>query len=271
MIGTMVETMPPTSAPREPDRKTLLGEFVRAHRESLAPEPSLGRRRTPGLRREELAARAGISATWCTWIEQGRDVQVSPQALARLALALALNRAERAYLFELAGRRDPLAPSPDDATEAPASLQAAVAALAHPAYGLDRLWNACCWNEAAERLFTGWLSEGCQRNLLRFVFVEPAARTLIPTGRTAPAACWRNSAPTSAAGSTIRACAKRSTACAATARCSKRNGTRRACSGARAACAYSRIPPMGSSQYTQFSFSPAERPDYKLVMLVPRP
>ena len=63
-------------------------------------EGQVGRRRTPGLRREELAARAGISATWCTWIEQARDVQPSPHALARLAAALALTRAERAYLGE---------------------------------------------------------------------------------------------------------------------------------------------------------------------------
>ena len=132
------------AAPTKTDRKMLLGAFVRAHRESLAPEPTLGRRRTPGLRREELAARAGIGATWCAWIEQGRDVQMSPQALGRLAQALALTRAERAYLFDLADRRDPQAPSPEETAEAPASLRAAVEAVAHPAYGLDRLWNACC-------------------------------------------------------------------------------------------------------------------------------
>ena len=54
------------------DQRRLLGDFVRAHREKLPPEGGAVRRRTPGLRREELAARAGISATWCTWIEQGR-------------------------------------------------------------------------------------------------------------------------------------------------------------------------------------------------------
>src|SRR5277367_7017123 len=89
------------------DQRRLLGEFVRAHRERVRPTPATGRRRTSGLRREELAARAGISVTWCTWIEQGRPVQASPEALGRIAHALTLTRAERAYLFELAGRLDP--------------------------------------------------------------------------------------------------------------------------------------------------------------------
>ena len=85
----------------------MLGEFVRTHRERIHPSAAVGRRRTPGLRREELAARAGISTIWCAWIEQGREVQASPKALARLAAALALTPAERATLFELAGRSGP--------------------------------------------------------------------------------------------------------------------------------------------------------------------
>jgi len=124
------------------DQRRLLGEFIRAHRERARPVEASGRRRTPGLRREELAAKAGISATWCAWIEQGRPVQASSEALDRLARALSLSRAERDYLFELAGRSDPdIRPDPD----IPASLLAAVTAVRHPAYGLDRLWDACCW------------------------------------------------------------------------------------------------------------------------------
>lgn len=161
------------------DQRKLLGEFLRAHRERLPPEWPSRRRRTPGLRREELAARAGISATWYAWIEQGREVQASPEALGRIAVALSLSPPERAYLFGLAGRLDPEAPSQSHAT-APASLVAVVAALEVPAYGLDRLWNACCWNAAAARLFRGWLDGEHQRNLLRFVFLSPAARKLIP-------------------------------------------------------------------------------------------
>jgi transcriptional regulator with XRE-family HTH domain len=162
------------------DQRQLLGAFVRAHREKLPPEGGGVRRRTPGLRREELAARAGISATWCTWIEQGRDVKASPQALARLARAMMLSRAERAYFFELSGKRDPDGPSPPDRADAPPSIVDAAQAIRHPAYGLDRLWNACAWNAAAKRLFPGWLDRDCQRNLLIFVFLDPAARDLIP-------------------------------------------------------------------------------------------
>src|ERR1700733_3818303 len=108
------------------DQRRLLGAFVRAHRERLRPDGNPGRRRTPGLRREELAARAGISATWCTWIEQGREVKASPQALGRLARALELSRAERAYLFDLAGQRDPEASMSEPVDDAPASLRTAV-------------------------------------------------------------------------------------------------------------------------------------------------
>jgi transcriptional regulator with XRE-family HTH domain len=165
---------------RDEEQRRLLGRFVRSHRERVAPDLPVRRRRTPGLRREELAARAGIGVTWCAWIEQGRNVCPSPETLARLAVALALTAAERTYLFELAGRRDPEAPRADPMAAAPASLRAMVAAMAEPAYGLDRFWNVCCWNAAAAHLFGGWLGEEAPGNLLRFVFTNPAARGLLP-------------------------------------------------------------------------------------------
>ncbi len=88
-----------------------LGAFLRAQREMLAPEkvglPAAGRRRTSGLRREELAQLSSISTTWYTWIEQGREVSVSPAALSRLAQALQLAPAARDYLFNLANVKDP--------------------------------------------------------------------------------------------------------------------------------------------------------------------
>ena len=159
-----------------------LGEFVRTQREKLpltdAGLPVGGRRRTPGLRREEVAQLAGLSTTWYTWIEQGRDVSVSPLALSRLAGALRLDRAERAYLFELAGKRDPEQPDSPLDDIAPA-VRACVDAIVSPAYVLDRSWNARVWNTHAERLFLGWLTPGADRNLLRFIFLNPAAHTLI--------------------------------------------------------------------------------------------
>jgi transcriptional regulator with XRE-family HTH domain len=158
-----------------------LGTFIRSHRERTTPQ-MLGldpgtRRRTPGLRREELAQLGGVSATWLTWIEQGRDVGVSPGALVRLARVLRLTAAERAYLFELSGKRDPEA-SPETEPVLTGELTAVIDAIASPAYALDRTWTALAWNRAAQRLFTGWLNSA-ERNLLRFVFLDPSARQLI--------------------------------------------------------------------------------------------
>ncbi len=159
-----------------------LGAFLRAHRERVAPAsiglPAGRRRRTPGLRREELAQLAGVSATWYSWIEQGREVSASPAALARIAGVLRLGRAERAYLFELAGKRDPDERG-GEGDPLPPAAQEAVAAIRAPAYILDRYWNARAWNAPAERLFTGWLDRAGERNLLRFIFLEPASRALI--------------------------------------------------------------------------------------------
>ena len=142
------------------DQRALLGAFLRAHREALTPraagqrEHPQGRRRTPGLRREEVAQLCGVSTTWYTWAEQGRDIALSAGALARLADALRLSAPERAYLFELARRRDPapVAAGPVPAP-APFELLAALQAIAAPAYILDRLWQVRGWNEPAGRLF----------------------------------------------------------------------------------------------------------------------
>jgi len=158
--------------------KRLLGAFIRAHRERLPPKTG-GRRRTPGWRREELAEAALVSVTWITWLEQGRDVTASPAALARLADALRLTPAERASLFDLAGKRDPLAVV-EIQTELPFDLLALPGHFDGPAYLLDAGWTARAWNAAAAELFVGWLdAESTERNLLRFVFLEPAAKKLL--------------------------------------------------------------------------------------------
>jgi transcriptional regulator with XRE-family HTH domain len=159
-----------------------LGDFVRSLRERLTPQdaglPAGRRRRTPGLRREEAALLAGLSVTWYTWLEQGREISLSPQALARLAAALRLGRAERVYLFELASKRDPKQPH-RESTSAPAAALAAVDLITTPAYILDRAWTALRWNASARHLFSGWLDGEADRNLLRFIFLEPAARSFI--------------------------------------------------------------------------------------------
>jgi transcriptional regulator with XRE-family HTH domain len=163
----------------ESNPRSLLGTFIRAHRERL-PLSSIaaGRRRTPGWRREELAEAAGVGLTWITWLEQGRDVSASPAALARLAEALRLNPAERASLFDLAGRRDPVEPG-QPPSDMPEQVLALPMLLTVPAYLLDHLWTARAWNPAAAKLFAGWLDAGGEKNLLRYVFLSQAAKDLI--------------------------------------------------------------------------------------------
>jgi len=165
------------------DHRRLLGAFVRARREAVVPDAPARRRRTPGLRREELAARAGIGVTWVAWIEQGREVRASAETLGRLADALNLTRAERAYLFALAERRDPADPFGAGRSDAPPAIAALVERLDCPAYGLDAAWTVCCANSAARRLFVGLLDGEERPNLLRYVFTSPHARDLLPDWR----------------------------------------------------------------------------------------
>ncbi|WP_343730137.1 helix-turn-helix transcriptional regulator [Duganella sp.] len=165
--------------------QTKLGEFIRAHRERTTPQsvgmPAGGRRRTPGLRREELAQLCDVSPTWLTWLEQGRGVAASGKLLARMAEVLHLTAAERSYLFSLAERLDPQ--HDDGAADAEDSLQAMVDAIDGPAYMLDRQWDAVAWNDHALALFGGWLdveeAAPARPNLLRFMFRSAAARGLI--------------------------------------------------------------------------------------------
>ncbi|MEU9061311.1 helix-turn-helix transcriptional regulator [Streptomyces sp. NPDC048430] len=108
-----------TAAAQVPEtdiRRHELAGFLRSRRERITPEqvglPRGRRRRTPGLRREEVAQLSAVGVTWYTWLEQARDIQVSPQVLDSLARALLLDRSERTHLFSLAGAVDP-APGSD--------------------------------------------------------------------------------------------------------------------------------------------------------------
>jgi transcriptional regulator with XRE-family HTH domain len=172
--------MPDTTMLLPEDQRRQLGAFIRTHREALAPGPAvLGRRRTPGLRREEVAQLCGLSTTWYTWVEQGRDIALSAAALARLADTLRLTAPERAYLFELTRRRDPAPPASGSGVAAvPDELLAVLRAAAAPAYLLDRQWHVRGWNDAAGRLFAPWFDSG-ETCLLRYVFLDPTARAFI--------------------------------------------------------------------------------------------
>ncbi|WP_079420560.1 helix-turn-helix domain-containing protein [Thiomonas intermedia] len=180
---------PPSSALSgdSPQGSRLLGEFIRLHRNRLSPAaaglPSAGRRRAPGLRREELASLCGVSATWITWLEQGRSVAASAKTLERLSHALQLSTAERAYLFELARRRDPSEPTaPPKAVDV---VLRSVHAMGHPAYVLNQRWDVVAGNAPAADLFLDWQADGTEAdptappNLFRFLFFNPQARLLI--------------------------------------------------------------------------------------------
>lgn len=162
-----------------------LGEFIRSHRERIKPKDvglrEMGIRRTPGLRREELAQLCVVSPTWLTWLEQGRPVSASAKVLTRLAEVMKLTSAERNYLFKLADKFDPHTPAAEQPT---IRLDHIVDAITVPAYILNRQWDAVEWNEAAKALFSGWLDgkKGAsprQPNLLAFMFMTQGARALI--------------------------------------------------------------------------------------------
>lgn len=163
-------------------RRKALGDFLRSARARLQPDmvglPAGGRRRTPGLRREEIAQLCDISITWYTWIEQGRDITVSAAVWSRLATVLSLSRAERHYLFELAESSDPLHDR-DDVQPLPSILAESVHSITAPAYILDRNWNVLARNQALLDLFKGWPDRVEHPNLMRFIFLDPAARELV--------------------------------------------------------------------------------------------
>lgn len=158
-----------------------LGSFLRDRRSRLQPiAEGSSRRRTPGLRREEVAARAGVSVTWYTWLEQGRGGLPSENVLERLASVLELDAAGREVLFLLAQQRPPrLAPvsSPPVSPE----LQRVLDAMPlTPAYVKTLTWDIVGWNAAASALtdFTPLPAE--KRNVLRRLFSESGMRTRLP-------------------------------------------------------------------------------------------
>ena len=134
-----------------------LAAFLRAHRERLSPAdvglPSGGRRRTPGLRREEVAALAGVGLTWYTWLEQGRDIGVSATFLDNLARVLKLDAAERRHLFLLAHERPPAEPGKTWCV-LPPMVRRLMHDLPHPAFVLNLRWDVLGFNARPLNLMT---------------------------------------------------------------------------------------------------------------------
>lgn len=137
-------------------RRRWLGSFLRAKRESLKPSdvglPSTERRRTPGLRREEVAILASVGVTWYTWLEQGRDITVSATILDSIASALRLEGQELEHLYILAERALPELNSAN--RRLAGTLERLLASIREiPAYIADRYWNVLAVNELGSYIF----------------------------------------------------------------------------------------------------------------------
>lgn len=164
-------------------RATELGEFLRSRRSRTDPAaagfPSTDRRRTPGLRREELASIAGVTVSWLAKLEQGRAHSVSAEVLDALARGLQLDSVERAHLFALAGfRSEPRDVARPQVTPALRTLLDDLDP--DPAYLLDRTWNIVAWNRAEADLFPGLLAHpGPAPNLLELVFTDDDLQRLM--------------------------------------------------------------------------------------------
>jgi transcriptional regulator with XRE-family HTH domain len=156
---------------------------LRKHRESVtiaADEKKAGerRRRTAGLRREEVAQMARISPTWYARLEQGKEVTPSGAALGRIADVLRLAPAERAYLFQVAQRVDPTGASNFAGTVASHAIESCVHSISYPAGVLDKYWTPLFWNAGLADLVPQWLN-GPERNVLRFMFLNMGVRALV--------------------------------------------------------------------------------------------
>ena len=149
-VPAATDRIAPAVADKAEQRREL-AVFLRSRRERIQPEevgfaPG-GRRRTPGLRREEVALLAGVGVTWYTWLEQGRDINVSTQVLESVSSTLRLDRQERNHLFTLAGLQ--LGPSLGDCSVLPESLQKTLDAVSpYPALVLNARYDILAFNQA---------------------------------------------------------------------------------------------------------------------------
>ncbi|WP_274654732.1 helix-turn-helix transcriptional regulator [Paenibacillus humicola] len=169
-------------------RLEALGAFLRSKRASIKPQsvglPAGARRRTPGLRREEIAQLAGVSATWYTWLEQGRDINVSAQVLDAIAGALRLTKDERDYMAALAlGNGQGIGADPaaaEDGPEIAPSLRRVLRELRScPTILSDRRCHIVGWNRAAAHVFVDFdRIPFAERNLIRLLFTRKELRSL---------------------------------------------------------------------------------------------
>ncbi|MFI5846103.1 helix-turn-helix transcriptional regulator [Catenuloplanes sp. NPDC051500] len=162
-----------------------LAAFLRSRRHRRSPEAAgLGGgagRRTPGLRREEVARLAGVSLTWYTWLEQGRNIRVSRQVLSSIARALNLSEMERQHLFLLADEKAPHSPVQPSAPVSEDVRQFLALLDPYPSWVFDRYFNIVAWNRATAALLAPIEDMPPERrNALALLFLEPLARRMLP-------------------------------------------------------------------------------------------
>jgi transcriptional regulator with XRE-family HTH domain len=166
-------------------QRAELAAFLRARREALTPEavklPRGRSRRTPGLRREEVALLAGVSVTWYTWLEQGRRINASTDVLRSIGRALRLDDAGLEHLVSLAQPVSPNGAAPATPDEVPSALRRLIDEFEPaPAYVLGPHWEFAAWNAAEARLYPPLERlEGIERNLIWVLFAHEGVRRLI--------------------------------------------------------------------------------------------
>jgi transcriptional regulator with XRE-family HTH domain len=194
--------MPPSEFPHIPDndgngaavrnedparerRRAELADFLRRRREQIKPEdvglPNGSRRRTPGLRREEVAQLADVGTTWYTWLEQGRDVRASLEVLEAICRALRLTPAERTHVI-LLGRGEEPAPCKATNERVSPTIRRLIENLGpNPAYVLGRRWDYLAWNRAACAVFGDFDAiPRAQRNHVWRFFTDSTRREMMP-------------------------------------------------------------------------------------------
>ncbi|HYR78711.1 MAG TPA: helix-turn-helix transcriptional regulator [Candidatus Dormibacteraeota bacterium] len=169
---------------RDEIRRQELSDFLRNRRGRIAPAdvglPATIRRRTPGLRREEVAQLAGMSATWYTWLEQKRPIGVSSGVLDNLARVLLLDPAERLQLFQLALRQPVLNSTSKPETVSPLIRRIIDQMDPIPALVIGRRWDVLAWNRGARAFFLDFEQVPAnERNMLWLLFTNPALRSLV--------------------------------------------------------------------------------------------
>ncbi|MDQ2902951.1 MAG: helix-turn-helix transcriptional regulator [Chloroflexota bacterium] len=169
----------------ESERRQALADFLRKRRARLSPSevglPPGFRRRTPGLRREEVAQLANIGTAWYIWLEQGRDVHPSAPVLESLAQALRLTLNERRHLFLLAGQSLPAHAFPTEERVSPVLQQVISDLHPNPVYVMGRRWDYLAWNNAAENVFAiAQPAPPHSNNLIWRLFTSPTSKACYP-------------------------------------------------------------------------------------------